>query len=180
MSLVLPLAAACGPPTVDTRVLTPLPRAARAPAAEAERGVITAERRLVDARDAARKAGADLQAAVEAIARVEAANGNSAFVHTDKAYKVQLLAKRDLQVELARRRLALAKARYELAKAQVVDDNSLPESVSIDLQDFREEVEDAATHVAEGDRAVEAFSMRLAILKRAVHTARVASLRQGR
>ena len=179
MAVATFLLAACGPPTVDTRVLTPLPRAARAPAADAERAVITAERQRVAARHAADEAAAALQTAKAAIGRAEAGHGDVAFAHTDKAYKVQVLEQRRLQVELAHRRLALARARYELAKARVADQNSLPEAVDIDLEDFREEVEDAATRVAESDRAVEGYTMRLAILKKAVHTARVGSLKQG-
>ena len=170
----------CGPPTVDTRVLTPLPRVARAPAAEAERAVITAERQLVGAEQARRKAAEELREAQAAAARADAGHGDPAFAHTDKAYKAQRVEKRRLQVVLAHRRLALAKARHELAKAQVAEDNSLPEAVGIDLEDFREEVEDAAGEVATAERAVDALTQRLAILKKAVHTARVASLRQGR
>lgn len=140
--------------------------------------MISAERQLVEANEAASQAAAAVDAATSAVHRAEAGQGDLAFTHTDRAYKVQLVEKRRLQIALAGRRLALAKARYELAKAQVADDNSLPEAVDIDLQAFRDEVEVTASAVAEAQREVDDLTRRLAILKKAVHTARVASLRR--
>jgi hypothetical protein len=178
-AMAMLVATACGPPTVDVRVLTPLARAARAPAAEAERGVITAERALLDADEAARKAAREIAEADVAVKRADSGQGNVAFAYTDRAYKIQLLTKRELQSVLAQRQLTLARARYELAKAKVADDNSLPEAVDLDLDDFRAEVEDAAAEVDTSARAVDELTKRLAILKKAVHTARVSSLKQA-
>ncbi len=161
-------------------MLTPLSRAARAPAADAERAVITAERHLVDATAAGRAADVAVTQAESAVRRASAGQGDAAFAQTDRAYKVQLAEKRRLEVILATKGLALARARHELAKAEVVDDNSLPEAVDLDLEDFRQAVEDAADEVAAARQDVDRMKVRVAILKKAVHSARVTSLQRGR
>lgn len=168
--------AGCGPPYVDVRVLTPLPKAARAPAAEAEREVVTAERLLADARGEVERAAVEVEEAAAVAARPAAA-GQAAFATTDLAYKRQVLDQRRLVVVLSDRRLALARARHELAKARVVDENSLPEAVDLDLDAFRREVEEAAAAVGQAQRDADTLAQRLAILRKAVHAARVASLR---
>ena len=118
--------------------------------------------------------------AESAVRRAQAGQGDGAFAQTDRAYKVQLAEKRRLEVVLAAKGLTLARARHELAKAKVVDDNSLPEAVDLDLEDFRQAAEEAADEVAAARKDVDQMKVRLAILKKAVHSARVTSLQRGR
>ena len=161
-------------------MLTPLSRAARAPAADAEREVSTAERHLVDVRNARRSADADVAEAEAALRRAQAGNADASFEQTDRAYKLQLAEKRRLEVILAMKGLALAQARHELAKAEVVDENSLPEAVDLDLEDFRHAADRAAVDVAAARQDVDRVQVRLSILKKAVHSARVTRLKRAR
>ena len=101
------------------------------------------------------------------------------LARTRLAYLTQVRGLREAGVTIAVRRLALAHSRWELAKAHVVDDNSLPEAVGLDLRAFEAEAERAAAGVAAAQEAARKLEMSVAILKKALHSARVASLRSA-
>lgn len=177
-ALVLTLAGpGCGPPTFDVRSLASLPRVARAPAAEAERMLIAARRHeargeseLAAARDATRKARLATERAV-------AGKGDLLFAQTHQSYLQSIEALRAAEFSRLRERTAVRVARHELAKATVARDNAIPEAVGIDLPAYEEAVAEARAELAETDEKVKIQRLQVSILKRALHTARVASLK---
>ncbi len=169
--------AGCGPPTLDGRALHGLPRVARAPAAEAERALLSAERDLLAAGQALREARDERRDAAAAVARAEAGHGDVNFARTRLAFLDRVAALREASVLVATRRVDLARARWELAKANVADAHSVPEAVGLDLDAFSAEVDRAAASVETAITAEAGIKRQVAILKKAVHAARVANLK---
>ena len=169
-------AAACGPPSVDVRVLQSLPRVARAPAAAAERALLAAGRDRTEAADQLGLATLELEGARVDRDAAAAGRRNLLFAQTRVIYQEKVHALRTQLLGVAAARVELARAKHELAKARVVDENSLPEAVDLDVPAFEAEVERAAQLEAERTQAAAGVRKQVAILKKAMHAARVASL----
>ena len=171
--------ASCGPPTFPGGALEGLPRVARAPAAEAERALLSAQRDRIAAGEAAREAAGELREAKAARDRALAGHGDADFERTNVAYLERVLALRSAAAATADRRIDLARARHELAKATVAYGHSVPEADGLDVETFSAEVVRAGDEVAAAEKDEAALGAQVAILKKAVHTARVAKLRGG-
>jgi len=152
---------------------------ARAPAAEAERRELSAERDRIEALGAVRTAEDELGDARAALARARSGHGDVNFEQTRVAYLERVRQLRVASVVTSARRVDVARARHEMAKATVADAHSVPEAVGLDLEAFLQEVALTESKVEAAEKDEQGLRTQVTILKKAVHTARVAKLKGG-
>jgi len=126
-------------PHVDEGVLRGLSPALRAPAETVRMDLLVEQRALEQARRQEGEAAAGRSAAEQALARTAAAAPDAPLRRAELELARHAAERSRLEVEVAERRVALASARYELAKARLVEEQNLPQAERIDLGDFTEQ-----------------------------------------
>lgn len=107
-----------------------------------------------------------------------ASGGDAVFAATRFAVATEGEGVAASRVTWGERRLELAQANLQAARAHVADANALPVAVDLDLPAFAAEVRRCEAAAAEALAAVDARRAKLRILKKAMHAARVIHMKK--